>query len=818
MTSPLSDYNRKRNFDRTAEPPGTEEPRRNEEGDGRLRFAVQHHLASRDHYDLRLEWNGTLLSWAVPKGPSYNPRDKRLAVRVEDHPLDYRTFEGTIPEGEYGGGTVMLWDEGFWEPLVDVEEGLGDGDLKFVLDGQRLKGAWVLVHMVPKGRERDNNWLLIKEKDDYVQGDAGIAGFKTSVQTGRTMEEIARGEDERFAKNPFDRVDVELAKLVSTAPPGDDWLFEVKYDGYRIVAFVERGRARLVTRNGNDYTDRFPAVARSLEGCAAGRAMVLDGELVVTDEAGRTDFQALQGFLREPAGKHPAYVAFDLLALDGDDLRDRPLVERKRLLETLLEGAPDNLRYSVHVRGNGAESFRAACEQHLEGVVGKRADAPYRGARNGDWIKLKCGNVQEFVVGGYTRSTKRVRGISSLLLGQYEGDRLAYAGRVGSGLGAAASRELLAAFHGLERADPPFSDAPKPRAGEKVVWLEPRAIVQVKFAEWTEDGLLRHPSYQGLRTDKDPRDVRREPAEELPPRADDRLEPHMSTPEKSAELHIDGVRITNPGKLLFEDPPITKEDVVRYYARMAERMLPYAGGRILSIVRCPRGAGSACFFKKHPGPSTPGVHIVSIPTSSGEDEPYFYVEDATGIVSEAQMDTLEFHVWGSRVATLEQPDMMVFDLDPDKGLGLEQVRQGVRDLKGILDDLGLTAFLKTSGGKGYHVVVPFEPAASWDAFYGFAKRIAQVMAEKWPDRYTSNVRLAKRTGKVFIDWMRNGRGATSIAPYSLRARSGARVSMPLAWDELDEVAPNAVTMDDALARIEKDDPWKGYFDVDQALE
>lgn len=823
MSSPLSEYNRKRNFERTPEPPGTEEESTRPDDaaeQGRLRFAVQHHRASRDHYDLRLEWNGTLLSWAVPKGPSYNPRDKRLAVRVEDHPLDYRTFEGVIAQGEYGGGTVMLWDEGYWEPLVDVEDGLADGDLKFVLDGHRLHGAWVLVHMKPKKGERDNNWLLIKEKDDYVRADAGIDGFDASVQTGRTMDEIAHGEDEAFAANPFDHVDVELAKLVSSAPDGDGWLYEVKYDGYRMVAFIEHDAVRLVTRNGNDYTARFPAVAASLADWAAGRAMVLDGELVVTDDAGRTDFQALQGFLRNPAGKHPAYVVFDLLALDGDDLRDRPLVERKELLETLAQDAPDDVRYSVHVRGNGADSFRAACEQHLEGVVGKRADAPYRGGRSGDWIKLKCGNEQEFVIGGYTQSAKRERPVSSLLLGQYEDGRLVYAGRVGSGLSEAASRDLLAAFEGLERADAPFEDAPKPRAGERVVWLEPRLVAVVKFSEWTDDGLLRHPSYQGLRTDKEPCDVRREVAvrgEDLP-EPDDRSEHPMSDSPSRNELRIDGVRITSPDKLLFEHPPITKEDVVRYYARMAERMLPYAGGRILSIVRCPRGAGSACFFKKHPGPGTSGVITATVPASSGEDEEYFYVDSAEGLVSEAQMDTLEFHIWGSRVETLEQPDMMVFDLDPDKGLELAQVRQGVRDLKGILDDLELTAFLKTSGGKGYHVVVPFEPAASWDAFHDFARRIAQVMAEKWPDRYTSNVRLAKRTGKVFIDWMRNGRGATSVAPYSLRARSGAHVSMPLSWDELDRVAPDAVSMQDALASLDGVDPWEGYFDVRQALK
>lgn len=814
MASPLNDYNLKRNFERTAEPPGKDEPPGHEPGDAPLRFVIQHHLASRDHYDFRLEWNGTLLSWAVPKGPSYNPHDKRLAVRVEDHPLDYRTFEGTIPKGEYGGGTVMLWDEGSWEPLMDVENGLHDGDLKFILHGHRLKGAWVLVRMKPKQGERDVNWLLIKEKDSFVRNEAGISGFDASVRTGRTMAEIARATDEGFARNPFDHADVELAKLVSEAPRGDAWLFEVKYDGYRMLAFVEENRARLITRNGNDYTERFPAIARSLEDWASGRAMVLDGELAVTDARGKTDFQALQGFLRNPEGKRAAYIVFDLLALDGDDVRNLPLTRRKETLEKLLEDAPEELRYSVHVRGSGEASFHAACEQHLEGIVGKRADSPYRGARNGDWIKLKCGNEQEFIIGGYTQSAKRIREISSLLLGLRDGDGLAYVGRVGSGLSEAETCELLGAFEGLERSQPPFEHAPKPRADERVVWLEPRLVADVKFAAWTGDGLLRHPSYQGLRTDKDPHDVQRETAASV----DERKEHPMNTAsEINVDPIIEGVRITNAGKLLFENPAVTKGDAVQYYARVAERMLPYAGDRILSIVRCPRGIESSCFFKKHPGSATPGVLTASVPESNGESEEYFYVDSAAGLVSEAQMDTLEFHIWGSTVGELEHPDMMVFDLDPDKGLDLEQVRQGVRDLKGLLDDLGLKSFLKTSGGKGYHVVVPFEPAASWDAFYGFAKRIAQVMAEKWPDRYTCNVRLAKRTGKVFIDWMRNGRGATSIAPYSLRARNGARVSMPIAWDELDTVAPDDVTMDDALARIESDDPWKGYFDVDQSL-
>lgn len=825
----LDEYERKRNFERTAEPAG-DGAEVGTEG-GPLRYAMQHHWASREHYDLRLEWDGVLLSWAIPKGPSYNPHDKRLAVHVEDHPLDYRTFEGTIPKGEYGGGTVMLWDEGTWEPHGDVDEALAKGELKFTLHGRRLKGDWVLVHIKPRHGEKDDNWLLIKERDEFVQDDAGIARFDTSVASGRTRDEIAAGDDEHVTRNPFDRVDVELAKLVSEAPTDDEaWLYEVKYDGYRIVAFVEGNEVRLLTRNGNDYTDRFPTVASSLLDVAAGQAMVLDGELVVTDADGRSDFQALQGFLKHPEGKRPLYMVFDLLALDGEDLRTRPLRERKRLLEELLAGAPDDVRFSAHVEGRGEDSFHAACKLGLEGVVGKRIDSAYRGGRSGDWIKLKCDHRQEFVVGGWTRTTKKPGGVSALLLGAYEDGALGYVGRVGSGIGEDDARELLAKFEGLERSEPPFANPPRTRSGEEAHWVEPALVAEVRFAEWTDDGQLRHPSYQGLRIDKDPHDVHREDAgdteQPLPPA--ERTENPMATAattsptaehRHSGELIIDGVTITSPGKLLFENPDIKKEDVVRYYAQVADAMLPYAGGRILSIVRCPRGAGSACFFKKHPGPHEAGIHTIDVTGSDGEDDLYFYVDDAVGIVSEAQMDTLEFHLWGSRVETLEQPDMMVFDLDPDKSLGLDLVRRGVRDLKGILDDLGLTTFLKTSGGKGYHVVVPFRPDASWDAFHDFARRIAQVMAEKWPDRYTSNVRLAKRNGKIFIDWMRNGRGATSIAPYSLRARSGARVSMPIGWDELDDIAPDAVTMQDALAHLASgNDPWAGYFDVEQSLQ
>lgn len=812
MTAKLNQYNEKRNFNRTAEPEG--ETAAPEEA---LRFVVQHHIARKDHYDFRLEWDGALMSWAVPKGPSYDTRDKRLAVKVEDHPLEYRNFEGTIPKGEYGGGVIMLWDEGFWEPQGNAEGGLRSGALKFVLKGRRLKGKWALIRLKARTGETKDNWLLLKEKDEYAKNGDGISEFTTSIRTGRTMTGIEEGEDEKNAKNPFSAADVQLAKLVGTVPKGGDWLFELKYDGYRIVAFVEAGGVRLQTRNGNDYTKRFEAVASSLIDWAAGRAMVLDGEMTVTDASGKTDFQALQNYMRNPKAQNLTYIIFDLLALDGADLRARSLIDRKETLETLMKDAPKNLRYSRHVQGNGKDSFDVACEMGMEGIVGKKADSIYSGTRNGDWIKLKCEKRQEFVIGGYTLSDKKVRGVSSLLLGIYEGEELIYAGRAGTGLSASGMKELKAKFESLRRAGSPFKLAPKPRSNEIITWLEPELAAEIKFAEWTEDNLLRQASFKGLRTDKNPRDIRME-------KADDETQPPASAEdtEKSMkaanDLVIQGIKITHPEKVMFDAPEVTKADVIRYYEKIAAYMLPYVARRILSIVRCPKGISQTCFYKKHPGPDSKGIVTIPVPTSGGETEDYFYIENASGLVSEAQMGTLEFHTWGSRAEEFEKPDIMVFDLDPDEGMDLAAVRRGAIDLKDILSDLSLISYLKTSGGKGYHVVVPLKPAVSWDAFHDFARRVAEVMVQKWPDRYTSNVRKKRRTGKIFIDWMRNGRGATSIAPYSIRARKGAKVSMPIAWDEIDIVAPDGVNMADALLRIGGNDPWKDFFRNDQQLK
>jgi len=804
----LDKYNKKRNFDTTLEPQGKAEA-----SGQALRFVVQHHMARREHYDFRLEWEGVLLSWAVPKGPSYNTQDKRLAVMVEDHPLAYRNFEGTIPKGQYGGGVVMLWDEGFWEPFGDVKQGLQKGELKFVLRGRRLKGKWALIRLKPKADDDQDNWLLLKERDDCVQKTNGIEEFDRSIRTGRTMDEIEQGEEPKVVRNPFDKLNVQLAKLVRSIPEGDEWLYELKYDGYRIIAFIEENTVRLITRNGHDYSSRFPTIVSALADLADGRAMILDGELVITDESGKTDFQALQSYVRKGRDGQLTYIVFDLLAVDGNDLRPQKLIDRKAQLEQLLEHAPSNLYYSRHIQGNGQESFNVACQTGMEGIIGKRADTPYSGLKNGDWIKLKCDRRQEFVIGGYVLTDKRTSGVSSLLLGVYSGNELIYAGRAGTGMSEADKRILEREFKLIKRAQSPFKQVPPSKSNEHLIWLEPELVAEIKFAEWTEENLVRQASFKGLRVDKNPKEIQREEREE------DMLQaaPEQTTFSSNTRgLVIAGINISNPDKVIFNDPVLTKKDVVQYYAKVAEQMMPYVSHRVLTVVRCPKGIGHSCFYKKHPGADSKGIVTFPLTTGSGGTEDYFYVEDATGIIYEAQMGTLEFHTWGSRIDRLEMPDIMVFDLDPDEGMELDRVRQGAKDVRSVLAELSLNAYLKTSGGKGYHVVVPFQANMSWELFNNFAKTVAQVMERQWPDRYTSNVRKSSRSGKIFIDWIRNGRGATSVAPYSLRAREGAKVSMPIAWDELDSIAPDSITIEEALSRIYSgDDPWRDFYKNDK---
>lgn len=864
MADKLGEYKKKRDFNKTAEPQGGSARKSAEK---RRRFCVQHHLASRDHYDFRLEWDGVLLSWAVPKGPSLDPDDKRLAIHVEDHPLDYGSFEGTIPQGQYGGGTVMLWDEGTYAPVYDFREGLAKGSLKFELFGERLGGIWNLVRSARQD-ERQEMWFLIKHNDAFARGEAGIDGFTTSVTTGRTMDEIASGAKPRrvkksaaaakagavgktvTAKNPFDRAPVQVAELVEQPPAGDDWLFEVKYDGIRALAFAGGGKVRLLSRNDNDLSPRFAGVARAVGELLGGRAAVLDGELALADEEGRTSFQKLQRHMRGESGE-PCYMVFDLLALDGEDLRGLPLVRRKELLHALLKGAAESgtVRLSGHVVGRGRESFAAAQKMGLEGVIGKRAQSAY--GEKGAWVKVKCVKRQEFVVGGWAASEGRE--MSSLLLGFYAGEQLIPCGRVGTGFSEKDRTEIAKKLARIAVKKCPFESEPKAKSGERLFWARPVTIAEVVFAEWTSDGALRHASFQGFRTDKDARDVVREDAEKprrqptkrgaaakelaafatdvaiapserekKPSRANNSrsngTEREIAIPRmperRSAEESdvVCGVKITHPEREAGAGTGVTKLDAAKYYERAAARMLPYVGGRILSVVRC-HGDGKPCFFKKHPSGEKAGVVAVDV----GGDEEYFYVDRAEGLIAEVQAGTVEFHMWGSRADDTDRPDTMVFDLDPDAGTDLERVRQGVRDLKSVLDELSLTSFLKTSGGKGYHVVVPFAPSAGWDEFKEFARGVAEVMAARWPGLYTANSRIAARKGKIYIDFLRNGKGATSVAPYSLRARAGGGVSVPIGWDELDSVAPDGIDIAGALARLDAPDPWQGYFRVRQSL-
>lgn len=792
MNDKLKEYNKKRDFQKTSEPSGKVENKKTEN----LTFAIQYHLARREHYDFRLEFEGVLLSWAVPKGPSFNPKDKRLAIKVEDHPLDYANFEGTIPKGEYGGGTVMLWDEGYYLPLNDFKKGLKQGSLKFEVFGQRIKGKWTLVKI--QSEKEQDAWLLIKENDEYKKNTSGITSFKTSVKSGLTSNEISSG-NKLNNKLPFTNVKPQLAKLATTIPKGD-WLFEIKYDGYRILSYIENGKVKMITRNNHDYSAKFEQVADSLAKFFKNENLILDGEIVVVDENGKTDFQALQNSIKD--GSHPlTYIIFDILAKGGEDLRELPLLKRKQILSKLLKNSPDNLVFSQQVKGNGEKCFEFAKQNGLEGIIAKKENSKYSEKRGDDWLKIKCYHSQEFVIGGYTISEKKAKQISSLLLGYYDDKKLVYIGRTGTGINQQEIKELKAKFSRLERKNSPFSNQIDKKINEQIIFLTPKLVAQIQYAEITKDFQLRQASYKGLRIDKEAKQVE--------------LEKSESIDNDSNHTYVDDIKISNPDKIIFKQDKISKIEIVHYYEKIAKRMLPFMENRILTVVRC-HGDINNCFYKKHPTIKSKYVKNIDITNSEGEKDQYFYINNKQGLIFEAQQGTIEFHVWGSKVKTLEKPDMMVFDFDPDEKLDLKQLRQGVKDLKKILDALKLKSFLKTSGGKGYHIVVPFSPKADWDTFYDFAKTVATLLEEKYPDKYTTNIRKANRKNKIFIDWVRNGRGATSVAPYSIRARNGARVSCPISWKELDTIAPNQLTMQDVLKR--KSDPWKNFFSCKQELK
>ncbi|PTQ08579.1 DNA ligase D [Sphingomonas oleivorans] len=764
-SDPLAAYNAKRDFAKTAEPAG-----KAARGKAGNIFLVQKHDATRLHYDFRLELDGVLKSWAITRGPSPDPADKRLAVRTEDHPLAYADFEGTIPKGEYGGGTVMLWDRGTWAPVAgkDPHETLEEGHLHFMLDGERMKGEWLLVRMKPRPGEKHENWLLRKVADKHAGASGALVDRAiNSIATGRTMAEIAEGKKtpakarQRRKGNstafPAFRPP-QLATLVDSVPTGSGWLHELKYDGYRCLLAVAGGKAKAYTRTGLDWSDRFAAIVDAATRTIPGSALI-DGEVVAMDEKGHPSFQTLQNAMKQ--GGALRFFAFDLLEQDGEDLTELPNIERKRRLAVLLSNASEPIAYSDHVAGNGEKLFRELCREGFEGIISKRADAPYRSRRSQAWLKIKCLQRQEFIIIGWTESERR-SGFRSLLLGINEHHKLRYAGKVGTGFDSATIAMLTERLRPLERKTPP-AEVPR-TAARDAHWVKPGLVAEIAYAEITQDGVLRHPSFLGLREDKPAREVVAEKPQPVLP-----------------------VMISNPDRIIFPEASITKGELAAYYARLADPLLKWLADRPVSLVRCPQGRAKHCFFQRHDaGSFGDRVRQVMVREKDGKSEPYLYVDSAEGMLACVQMGTIEFHGWGSKVDAIERPDRMVLDLDPDEGLGFGRVRDAAFHLRDILAEMGLLSWPMLTGGKGIHVVVPLDAGAEWPAVKDFASRFAKAIAAAHPERFTANMKKARRHGRIFLDWMRNQRGASAILPYAARARANAPVAAPLSWDELHE--------------------------------
>lgn len=807
----LSEYKAKRRFDRTPEPKGRKGRRT-----GRL-YTIQKHDARRLHYDLRLELDGVLKSWAVTKGPSLNPATKRLAVRVEDHPLDYARFEGTIPEGNYGAGTVLLWDQGKWDPIGDPHDGLASGKLVFRLDGQRLHGRWALVRFHGRERSKRENWLLIKEHDEAATGDDGITDdAMTSVASGRDLKAIeaapdAVWESERPKQSRRNRkrrrgptpefVPVALATLVDALPSSSDWLFEVKFDGYRALAATSGDDVRIYTRNGNDWTNRYPAIVRALAGLDLDRAL-LDGEVVAVDSEGRSDFGLLQQALQQRRGGL-VFFAFDLLSLAGKDLRNEPLVRRKEKLRALLADVPRSgpIAYADHLTAGGEAFLRTLCEKRFEGVIAKRANAPYRPGRGGAWLKIKCRNEREFVMIGWSPSDAG-RSFSSILLAQYDGGTLRYAGRVGTGFSQDDLAALADRFRSLTRKDPP-SDAAIPKSVRRSAqWLEPELVATIAFAELTRDGIVRQGRFIGLREDKPATAVERETTKPL------------RVVTERADLAL-----THPDKVLYPGSNLTKRDVAAYLEAASGRMLPHLKDRPVSLLRCPDGLSGECFFQRHPGRGTPSeFRRIEAEEKHGKPVTYLAIDDTAGLLAAAQIGVLEFHIWGVQADDLDHPDRIVFDLDPDPSIPFARVRDAAFHMRAALQALGLESFPLLTGGKGVHVVVPVARRHPWPVIKQFSKSLAERFATEAPDLYVANIRKAQRENRIYIDYLRNDRTASAIAPYSPRGRELATVAWPVTWNRLEATATlDPVSLPAAAARLTEPDPWADYPKVKQSV-
>ncbi|KQZ67764.1 MULTISPECIES: DNA ligase D [unclassified Lysobacter] len=811
----LRDYARKRRFGQTPEPEAQAQARR-----GRAPiFVVQLHHARARHYDFRLEVDGVLKSWAVPKGPSLRAGERRLAVEVEDHPLAYASFEGDIPQGHYGAGHVDLFDRGTWSAEGDPLERIGAGKLEFELDGERLHGRYTLVRTRPSGRQPQ--WLLIKRSDRYardIDADGLLEGSAKPVRTRvqakpkppaakkkAAAKAAARTAGKRWKTRAVacagarvatmpDRVELQLATLRMTAPVGEDWLHEVKWDGYRMLGYGRRGAVRLESRNALDWTERLPRLIAALGELPAAQ-FIVDGELVALDADGRSDFARLQRELERGDNDDLRLVLFDLLYLDGVDLRACALRDRRALLRDLLAADPTPLlAFSEHIDGAGAQVFQAALDAGLEGIVSKRADAPYRGGRSGDWIKLKHAADESFVVVGYTPPKSSRKGFGSLLLATSERGGLRYVGRVGSGFSDEQLRTLTQRLQALRRQSPTVKlPGHVPFSAASVTWVAPRLTVDIHSRGRGKEGLVRQASFLRVRDDLTP--------------------PSDSTAMPATKL-------THPERIVFPEDGISKAQVAAYYEAVAPWLLPELAQRPISLLRCPDGVGASCFFQKHHADSLgAGVHAIALKESSGRAD-YVYVDDVDGVLALVQMNTLEFHPWGAKVDDVERPDRLVFDLDPAEDVPWSELKRAARDVRDRLEELGLRSWPRLSGGKGMHVVVPIQRGPDWAAVKHFCEAFADAMVERTPLRYVATASKAKRQGRIFIDWLRNARGATSVASWSLRARAGAPVAMPLRWDELARVgAPNAFDLAKAQRRAARlrADPWEGFASARQRL-
>ncbi|WP_375257508.1 DNA ligase D [Citreimonas sp.] len=814
----------------------TPEPREGGRTDGLAPvYSIQNHDATRLHWDLRLEYDGILLSWAITRGPSLDPADKRLAVQTEDHPLSYLDFEGTIPKGNYGAGTVMLWDLGHWQPLADVAKGLKKGHLSFMLHGLRMTGRWDMIRLKPEGKRV--NWLLVKHEDDAAHGPDPVARYTTSVATGRTMDAIAKDappEPPRARKTTPPRWrKPQLATLTDRLGDPDSRWHELKFDGYRALVAIGKGGVRVFTRNGHDWTDKFRPLIPAFLDLSCDSALI-DGEITVG--AGLYGFGRLQKAIKLGGPFH--FHAFDLLKRDGDDLTEKPLTDRRAALEDLFADTPPLglLQLSPVLRGDASDTFDKICHTGGEGLISKRMDAPYRGGRSTLWEKIKCIKRDEFVVLGWQNSDKKGRPFASLALGIEEAGEMVYAGKVGTGWDADTMDEIATRLKPLSRKTAPTLVPAAEARGMN--WVTPRLVAEVRYAEVTEDGRLRHPSFEGLREDKPADQVRRDPPAAV---LDDAADPAPTKARGSAKtpaakarrtskhgkptardakgrVTIAGISLSSPDRRVFPEAKHTKREVAEYYERAADRMLPFAGDRPLSLVRLPEGLEGERFFQKHAGKGFPdAIRTIEIAEKSGTAE-YMMVRDAKGLVGAAQMGTIEFHIWGARRDNIERPDRMVFDLDPDEGLGFDAVKAGAIDIRDRLDDLGLPSWPLLTGGKGVHVVVPLRRTAGWETVSLFSRMMAELCARDAPDRYTATMSKAKRKGRIFIDWLRNQRGATAIAPWSLRARPGAPVAVPVTWDELERIdRANLFTLDDAMDRDPDAAPQPGPVSVSAAV-